>query len=315
MGRGQMRADLALWAFELLAISLPSAMPRVVAVRYLNTAPLVEGLRAVEGLELVPAAPSGIAGMVRSGQADIGLCSLIDAAGSREPEAGDPVPLTLLPVGMIGCDGPTLTVRLYSTTPIEQIERVHADTDSHTSVALTRVLLAERFGITPELIDFDARERVERSGGRGVEWPDALLMIGDKVVTDSPPAVRYPHQLDLGEAWHAWTGLPFVYAMWACRSADAGSREVRAAAMLLDRQRRHNQTRLDWIVRTRAPEHRWPVDLAKTYLGRLLRYEVGPRELEAARRFAALAHKHGFAPGPHLRVAELPEAAESAANT
>lgn len=281
-------------------------MTRVVAVRYLNTAPLIEGLRDVRGLELIPAAPSGIADMVRTGRADIGLCSLIDAAGDLEPTPGDPAPLTLLPVGMIGCDGPTLTVRLYSTTPIERITRVHADTDSHTSVALTRVLLAERFGITPELIDFDARERVERTGGRGVEWPEALLMIGDKVVTDSPPAVRYPHQLDLGEAWHAWTGLPFVYAMWACRTERAEAREIRTAALLLDRQRRHNQTRIDWIVRTRAPEHRWPTDLAKQYLGRLLRYDVGPREIEAARRFADLAHKHGFAPGPHLRIADRP---------
>ncbi|TVQ62191.1 MAG: hypothetical protein EA378_06970 [Phycisphaerales bacterium] len=281
-------------------------MTRVVAVRYLNTAPLIEGLRDVRGLDLVPAAPSGIADMVRTGQADIGLCSLIDAAGALEPAPGDPAPLTLLPVGMIGCDGPTLTVRLYSTTPIERITRVHADTDSHTSVALTRILLAERFGITPELIDFDARERVERTGGLGVEWPEALLMIGDKVVTDSPPAVRYPHQLDLGEAWRAWTGLPFVYAMWACRTDHAETRHVRTAALLLDRQRRHNQTRIDWIVRTRAPEHRWPTDLAKQYLGRLLRYEVGPREIEAARRFAELAHKHALAPGPHLRIADRP---------
>ncbi len=267
---------------------------RIAAVRYLNTAPLVEGLEHVHGLTLVPTVPSRIAPMVVSGEADIGLASIIDGAN---PD------LTLLPAGMIGCDGPTLTVRLFSTVPWTMVAELCADTDSHTSVVLAQLILRHRFGVSPRVRAFDARERVAISSPAPTTrldeaWPQTLLLIGDKVVTDSPPAVRYPHQLDLGEAWKEWTGLPFVYATWMCRTADlqeSASRErIQTAASLLERQRMHNSTRLDWIVQTRAPNSRWPMDLARRYLGSLLRYQVGDREREAAARFLTLAHEAGF---------------------
>ena len=267
---------------------------RIACVRYLNTIPLIEGLERLEGVGLVPTVPSRIAEMVRAGEADVGLCSLVDLVG------GD---LAALPVGMIGCDGPTLTVRLFSSVPLERVRAVHADTDSHTSVILCRVLLKRQYGIEPVFAGFDARERVavegmggERNGAAdpalGLKaqtpddaWPETVLLIGDKVVVDAPPADRYPHQLDMGEAWKRLSGLPFVYAVWACRADRVDAPEVRAAAAVLDRQRRHNRTRLGWIVAKHAAEHRWPEALAREYLTTRLRYEVGAREREAVARF------------------------------
>ncbi len=256
---------------------------RIACVRYLNTAPLIEGLNKLEGVTLIPAVPSRIADLVVEGQADLGLVSLVDCVRASAP-------LALLPVGMIGCDGPTLTVRLFSSVPLDRIEAIHADTDSHTSSILARVLLHKLYSIRPRVIDFDARERVASSpatptGTLDDAWPATLLLIGDKVVTDSPPAVRYPHQLDLGQAWRELTGLPFVYAMWMCRADRADDPAIALAARILDRQRRHNRTRLDWIVTQHAPEHRWPLDLAQRYLGSYLRYDVGQRERAAVERF------------------------------
>ena len=291
---------------------IPSVMQpvRIAAVRYLNTAPLVEGLGRVEGLTLVPTVPSRIGEMVRGGQADIGLASIVDAAvDAAEDGAG----LTLLPVGMIGCDGPTLTVRLFSAEPFDRVSEVFADTDSHTSVILAQVLLRHLHGTTPRVRAFDARERVAVGAGSAdtqsldEAWPRTLLLIGDKVVTDCPPAVRYPHQMDLGAAWKEWTGLPFVYATWMCRAADLQeevSRErIMTGAALLDRQRRHNATRLDWIVETRAPAARWPMDLAREYVGHNLRYEVGEREREAVARFMGLAREAGLVGAGEVRWA------------
>jgi chorismate dehydratase len=268
---------------------------RIAYVRYLNTRPLVEGLGAAQGVELIPAAPSHIAELVRTERADVGLASIVDAVGDGEP-------LAVLPVGMIGCDGPTMTVRLYSSVPLGTIERVHADIESHTSVALCRVLLDRLHDRRPAFVDFDARERMGSGGPE--EWPAAMLLIGDKVVTDSPPAVRYPHQLDLGEAWKLLTGLPFVYAAWVCRAKEVGSSRIAAAAALLDRQLRHNLARLDWIIQTRAPEHHWPPDLAREYVGRLLRFQDGPREREAAERFLAEAERLGLVPARRLEWAD-----------
>ena len=36
----------------------------------------------------------------------------------------------------------------------------------------------------------------------------------------------YPYSVDLGQAWKAWTGLPFVFAVWAARR-DANQARVR----------------------------------------------------------------------------------------
>lgn len=267
---------------------------RVACVQYLNTAPLVEGLDKLEGLTLLPAVPADIGPMVERGEADLGLASIIDAANPR-------VPMAIVPAGMIGCDGPTLTVRLFSSVPMDKVTQLCADADSHTSVALARVLLAEQFGVRPQVVAFNAIERVALRGSSVRQdedgWPETLLLIGDKVVTHSPPAVRYPHQLDLGEAWKTLTGLPFVYASWMCRAetleTDDGRRRIGLAAAMLDRQRRHNATRLDWLVHKWAPKARWPIDLAQRYIGELLRYEVGPREREAVGRFFELCTSHG----------------------
>lgn len=261
---------------------------RVGFVRYLNTAPLVEGLKTLRTVELSAAVPSRIVGMLASGEVDIGLASVIDALRS-------PVPLAILPVGMIGCEGPTLTVRVFSKSPIEKATRIYADTDSHTSVALCRVVMKRVYGVDIEIVDFDARERIA-SGDDAGEWPESMLLIGDKVVADSPPAVRYPHQLDLGQAWLDWTGLPFVYAVWMCREAEAADPSIAAAAAVLDRTRLHNKTRIDWIIRTHAPRHRWPIDLATRYLGELLRYDLGDREREGMLRFFDEARALGLAP-------------------
>ncbi|MBK9188356.1 MAG: hypothetical protein IPM33_05305 [Phycisphaerales bacterium] len=274
---------------------------RIACVRYLNTAPLVEGLEKLGGVTLVPTVPSRIAEMVEKGEADVGLASLADFATARTA-------LSLLPCGMIGCDGPTLTVRLYSSVPFDRVTTLHADTDSRTSVVLARLALAKLHGVRPAVAAFDARERVTpgQPPARTLEesWPETVLLIGDKVVTDHPPASRYPFEMDLGEAWLRMTGLAFMYATWMCRADEADSARIRGAMDLLDHQRRHNATRLEWIVRRRAAEARWPEDLARRYLCELLRYEVTPRAREGAERFLGEAASAGFLPAAKVEWAD-----------
>lgn len=267
---------------------------RIGYVKYLNTLPLIDGLDQVRGVELVPAVPSRLVDLLADAHVDVALVSLVDVAKSA-------IPLALLPVGMIGCDGPTLTVRLFSAVAPERITTVHGDTDSHTSVILAQVVLDALYGVRPKMIDFDARERVEVAASKITQWPETLLLIGDKVVTDCPPAERYPYQLDLGEAWHRATGLPFVYAMWMCRAADAAPSSSRAPAVatamaLLDRQRRRNIMRLGWIIEQFATERRWPEDLARRYVTEYLRYSVGPRERIAVQSFIDAASALGLCP-------------------
>ncbi|MCA9285272.1 MAG: menaquinone biosynthesis protein [Phycisphaerales bacterium] len=266
------------------APTVPNTPPmRVGVVSYLNTLPLIDGLDDLDGLELRRLVPSLLADALAAGDVDVALCSSIDYLRSA-------VPLALVPVGMLGSHGETLTVRLYSQRPIAELAEVHCDTDSHTSVALLQIVLNERYGVRPRIVDYNARERTAQH--RVLEEPEAMLLIGDKVVVDSPPAVRYPHQLDLGAEWLALTGLPFVFAVWMARR-DADPATVRAIAAVLDRQRRHNRERLDTIVHRRAATRSWPRDLADRYLKQHLRFDLD----EEARRGLELFHRKAHAAG------------------
>ncbi|MHC5023528.1 MAG: menaquinone biosynthetic enzyme MqnA/MqnD family protein [Planctomycetota bacterium] len=257
---------------------------RLGVVSFVNTLPLIDGLERLAEVELRHSVPSLLIDQLLADEVDLALCSSIDY--QRSPE-----PLVIVPVGLLGCCGPTLTVRLYSTRPLTALRRIYCDTDSHTSVALMRILLREQHGLDPELIDYDAREHVAEN--RPLDWPDAMLLIGDKVVTDSPPAVRYPFQLDLGAAWFELTGRPFVFATWMARQA-ADPALVRLAAAVLDRQRRYNQPRVDHIIHHRARPRNWPGDLAASYLKDRLTFDVTAARLEAMELFFGKAYEHGL---------------------
>jgi chorismate dehydratase len=273
---------------------------RIAAVQFLNTVSLIEGLDTWTGCQLIKAVPARIGDMVVRGEADIGLASIVDAARTQSN-------LSLIPAGMIGCEGPTLTVRLFSTVPPEQITTVHADTDSHTSVMLADVLLREMHNIKADFKPFDPRERSGSQPSNTSEnnfhsetvdpneaWPETLLLIGDKVVVDSPPAVRYPHQIDLGQAWNELTGLPFVYATWMCRTQDADSEMIAEAGAMLERVRLRNNLRLDWLVTNEAKAHNWPADLARNYIGELLKFDPDDRAKEAVELFFSKLKEHNI---------------------
>lgn len=277
--------------------ALPDAAHvRLGCVKYLNTLPLIEGVAQCEGVDVVSAVPSRLFGMLHNAEADAALVSVIDAAHPL-PRADHPdtPALALLPVGMIGSDAETLTVRVFSRVPMDRITTLHADTDSHTSTVLARILLKHLFGAEPRIADYHARERMA-IGVTGE--PEAVLLIGDKVVADAPATRAYEHQLDLGAAWREWTGLPFVYAVWMCRAADLAAEPARAkikrAAMLLDRARRHNATRIGWIASHHAHRHGWPAEQARSYLAESLRFAVHAPQRQAVERFLDEAAKLGL---------------------
>ena len=275
---------------------------RIGCVKYLNTLPMIEGLEAWREAELVPAVPSKLIGMLLGREVDVAICSVVDAA--------DPA-VCLLPVGMIGCDGPTRTVRVFSRVPFDKVTRLHADTDSHTSVVLAQVILRHAYGRSVEVTGFEAGTG---AAGHG-PWPETVLLIGDKVETDPPrEADGFVHQLDLGAAWKELTGLPFVYAVWMCRDGEERTPGVAMAASVLTRSRLHNRTRLDWLVQSHATERGWSVEHAGEYLGHLLRFEVGEREREAVARFIAMAHSMGLVKRGEVRWADETKVSEVGAN-
>jgi chorismate dehydratase len=156
-------------------------------------------------------------------------------------------------------------------------------------VILLRVLLHEYFHIKPELIDFDAQQH-HANGRKGTVWPEAMLVIGDKVVTEPTPAIRYPYQLDLGQQWKDHTGMPFVFAAWLAKAKT----DVTTLNAILDRQRRYNRHTIDRTIASRAVLLGWPVDLARLYVNEMLRYEWTEPMKQSVARFFESAHAMGL---------------------
>lgn len=256
---------------------------RVGCVSYLNTRPLIEGVEKLPGLELVVSPPAELIGKLLGNEVDIALISVIDAARHQGEVA-------LLDCGVIGCDGPTHTVRVLLRKEPREVKRIRVDRESHTSVALMRIVLAERYGVSPEVVEIDARTE------ELADEDDGVLVIGDKAETGAQAGKDWAKELDLGAEWKALTGLPFVYAAWAARKREAGDERIGVARDMLDRQRRHNATRLSWIAAERAQAHGWRPERAREYLRDFMRYELTDEARGAVERLFELAGRHGLAP-------------------
>jgi len=122
----------------------------------------------------------------------------------------------LLPDLAISCDGPVRSVALFSHRPAEQLDgaTVLVSESSRTSVYLLELLCSDVWDVKPTLVeartepsDIDALEALPH---------EAVLVIGDGALLLSSRHL-YEHHYDLGEQWKTWTGLPFVFAVWAAR--------------------------------------------------------------------------------------------------
>jgi len=240
------------------------------SVRYINACPLNWGLACDPTVRLSLDVPSNLLGGLSAGRFDVALLPVID----YQRLGG----LRLLRSGGIGCDGPTLTVRLFSRVPPERIRTLACDPDSHTSVALTRIILAERFENRPKMVTVGATDASEA---------DAVLLIGDKVVCGTAPRTAF--ELDLGGEWKAMTSLPFVFAAWCARAGI----DLRDLPARLERALREGLENVARIVTEQAVPRGWPADLAFEYLTQRLKFDIGARQIEAISLFHRLAHRHG----------------------
>src|SRR5262249_8059825 len=116
---------------------------------------------------------------------------------------------TVVPNIAIASRGPVLSVTLFSRVAWPDIRRVALDDGSRTSAALAQVLLRNRHGARPEVVPLPLDRSAEDADA------DAVLLIGDRAMRACLPG--FDHAFDLGQEWHDWTGLPFVYAVWAVR--------------------------------------------------------------------------------------------------
>ena len=249
---------------------------RIGAVSYLNTKPLIHELdRLAPAAQLVLDYPSRLASQLDAGRLDVALVPVIEyfRAGSYR----------LVPDIAIASQGPVLSVTLFSRTPWPEIRRVALDEGSRTSAALTQVLLRRRYQVQPEVVPLPLDRAAEEVDA------DAVLLIGDRAMHACLPGFR--HAYDLGQEWHDWTGLPFVYAAWAVRPGV----ELGPVAEALAEAKRRGVAAAGLIAAREAPRLGLDAGFCRRYLANIIRFDLGPRELAGLHHFYLLASELGLA--------------------
>ncbi len=260
---------------------------RMGRIGYLNVLPIYYPLEAgiiPHEFEIVAAPPALLNDMMERGELHLSSGSCIEYA--RRPER-----YLLVPDMAIGSNGPVMSVLLLSKLPPEELDGrdICISGESHTSVALLRLLLG-RLGVRAEFTTGLVSARL-----LDPDPPVAFLAIGDEALRlrNRPD---YPHRLDLGEAWRAWTGLPFIFGLWFI-SRDAAKRGIFRSnpAKLLQAGRDWGLSHMDAVLDLTGrgcPLTR--EELIRYYNG--LVYHMGERELEGLKLFYARLHEAGLLP-------------------
>ncbi|HEV8283368.1 MAG TPA: menaquinone biosynthesis protein [Chitinophagaceae bacterium] len=174
---------------------------KVGSVSYLNTRPLVYGLKLPpinEEIELVEETPARLAELLMNDDIDVGL-----------------IPVAIIPQlkqyfivsdYCIGTESEVASVCLFSEVPLEEIQKVYLDYQSRSSVALLKWLMKEYWGIHPQI-----EQAKDDSYRKEIKGTTAGLVIGDRAFEQRKISTFI---YDLASEWRSITGLPFVFAAW-----------------------------------------------------------------------------------------------------
>lgn len=246
---------------------------RIAAVSFFNTKPLIHYLLEQPGVHIEVDVPSRLIERLHGGQADAALVPVVDYAESSDQAV-------LVGDGCIASDGTTLTVRVFCRCRPEDVTVLYADTDSHTSVMLARVLWRKVYNRSIRIEPLRSMEAARDT--------EAVLLIGDKVI--SQWREPWEHQVDFGQLWKELTGLPFVFAVWIARPEAATD----SLARLLNEARDRGCADARRLATLYGPQRGWPLPVAEEYLTRYMKYRLDEPSLQGLRTFLDMAARLGL---------------------
>ena len=172
-------------------------MIKISAVSYTNAKPFVYGLmhsKIIHEIELILDNPSECAAKLSCNKVDIGLIPVASLFQNSNYQ--------IISDYCIGATGAVNSVFIFTNKPIQQIETIRLDAQSRTSNALAKILLKHYWNHSPEFVHSESA--------------DAFVEIGDRTFGKKD---RYQYAYDLSEEWTKFTGLPFVFAVWATNTS------------------------------------------------------------------------------------------------
>lgn len=216
--------------------------------------------------------PTELNQALAAGEIDLAPISCITAAELAEQVA-------ILPDLSIATIGAVKTVLLFSwmADPRELDDvRIALSNESATSVELVKVLAEHFWRVQPRYTSApqDLEQMLRRSS--------AALLIGDDALVESAhrrqmPGRGQPHVFDLGDEWLKWTGLPFVFALWAARRQALPAIADLGIVPALYESKREGLAHIPQIARAYAPRLGLPTGVLTKYLHDL-RYDLSARD-------------------------------------
>jgi chorismate dehydratase len=267
-------------------------------IGYINCAPVYGAIdRGVVPVpaELVTGTPAELNDLLAAGELDVSVISAVEYARHARD-------LVLLPDLAISCDGPVRSVALFSRRAVGELDgrTVLLSASSRTSVALLELLCRDVWTIKPKFAE--ARAEAQDLDALAALPHEAVLVIGDAALTLAARQV-YPHRYDLGEEWKRWTGLPFVFAVWAARrSADPGAVQRGHTALLASRD--WGLAHLAELANDAARATGVPLAACRDYLGGL-DYALTYKHLAGLTDFFRRLAAEGIVPDGSLQFVQV----------
>jgi len=242
-------------------------MIRIGKIPYLNSILFFHGLEDDPNVRLEPLVPRALSSAAQEGEVDAGPVPLVTAWEIED---------RFMPLGdfCISTIDRAHSILFFSKRPFDQLDgaEIGVTNETSTSVRLLRALLAHAWRVRPARFTH-------------VDWPtnDAFLLIGDEALIHRRGVKDYPHVADLGEVWHKWTGLPFVFARWMVRTNMADADKVRLVTTL-DRSLADGWSHFERVVSPRSHDLHMTIAEMRDYL-QAFRFRMTTAEHQAIGKF------------------------------
>ncbi len=164
---------------------------------------------------------------------------------------------------------------------LREIRSVALDESSRTSAALMKIIFLEFLGVEPTWVT--SAPNVDLM----LKDNDAALVIGDPAMTFARNGLRI---LDMASLWREYTGLGFVFAVWAMRNKDLS----RVAAIDFAGARDEGLDRIEEILTHYEPEIPLSRDELREYLTDDITFHIDEPMQQGMKLYFELAYKHGL---------------------
>jgi chorismate dehydratase len=254
---------------------------RIAAIRFINALPLIYGLEKNPAHSILFETPSNCYKRLLNREVDLALIPIFGTQTSDQiygyPELG------------IAAERRTESVLLFSKKPPSEIRSVALDPASLTSTTLLKIILQKKYQAVPDYVT-----NTEADVGAALHHHDAVLTIGDAALLEQKGKNL---TLDLAEEWYSFTGLPFLFAVWAShRKLDETEKNE-----LLDSYEQATQN-WDEIYARAGQALRLDIEFLKRYYNYDLHYRLTKLDLEGFQKYIEFASEMGIIKSPRVNI-------------